>query len=396
MKALKDIKVLAAAALVLLGLAFEGLRQIKLAGDQEASQSLGKAGELFSIYKDSTLPVRKVQPQVQTPKNKIPQIPTVASANTKGIAFDLQKAIGEYQREHGLDPATLKKKKEDEKKNKKKAQYEYVWDAKTGQWIKRKKLTEAQKKMLADRRAKRSEQDSLAKKLSDKNKDAIKDGMFAAPTQYAPAAMGPAATTAVDSKESKFMSFEEWASILLQHPNRTEMQKFVEAFRSQKVTTDIYFQIMNAMMNDPRIEMQELGIDLASYNPSANSFKALAYFLKDQSFNGAANAAQKRLDQYASIQHLSLLEKIMKQGDDYLIVTATKRLELAIQKYLVTPEEPTSSHVTSLTRFVDVLKQLSQSSSDAKVIAQAQATLAQLQNSLGKYNVAANGVDSPR
>lgn len=392
MKHLKDFRVLAVLAIASVGLAFEGLRHFQFSS--LPVDEMGKAGEIYSIHQDSTIPAR--QEQVRQIKSRPQKME--AMANPRGIMFDLKKAVGEYQKEHGLDQKKDKKAALDKKK---KPQYEYVYDKRTGQWIKRKKLTPEQKRILAEKRKQLKKDQDLAKAKDEKDKSPEASVWTSTPDSYA-AGVAPKQNEAKE-KEEDFLSYEEWASRLLNYPDKAALSQFVEAYRSQKVTSDIYTRIMEAMMSDPRIEMKEQGLLLASYSPSANSFEALVVFLNDQSLPAPTRTmATKFLDAYSSIQNLSLLEKLMKQSSDAnLILVATKKLEGAINRYLSfssSEKEPSplgnrSNYVSSFTKFIQVLTGLTQSE-DAEVVAQARTTLQQLQDSLGRFQVAANQMDS--
>lgn len=193
-----------------------------------------------------------------------------------------------------------------------------------------------------------------------------------------------------DNKPKTFMSLEEWVGRLLSHPDLKETKKFIEAYRNNMVTADIFYKIVAMMVEDSRPDMKALGVLCAGLSPSVMSFQVLADIVRTiPSTEKARRDAEGFVNQYADLGNLYLLERILKApSSSFYTVLAAKKLELSVQRYL-SPEAnkpPTDPSVQSngqhsnagyFQRFVSILESLV-TNPDQEISSQANTTLAGL------------------
>lgn len=384
---MKDIKILGLVFTLVLGVGFEGLKNLNIRNQSE--DEIGKAGEVFSIYRESTQPLDKKnwrRPHSQP----APQV-----QNSRGVKFDLKAAISNYQQEHGLEehnfgakkrPDKLKASK-DKKKKKKASKYEYVFDRKTGKWIKRRKMTKEQRERLMAQK-----QEEFLKKMKEKSdpiKTAEQDSNSGLDSWSQETATTQNANQDQKEDQDEQKSYEQWAQLLLQYPNKVGLSELVEAYRSSKVSSDIFFRIAQELLQDPRFEMKKEGLLLVDFFPSVPSFRLGVMVLDtEESFGEIRAEAQKILYQdYASLSGLHVLSKVMKlKEDSHLLIMATNLLKSAMDSVL-TPTE-VATHSSHFQPFLNLLSELTHQE-EGQVVSLAARTLTELQNRIQGQSVAA-------
>lgn len=383
MRLLKDIRAIAIILSVALGLGFEGLRQLQ-SKTPMAKDEIGKAGELFSIYRESTLPIEKKN--IRRPKA---QMVRKAVARGEAVKFDLKAAITSYQKEHGLEehefgakqrPDKLKKELE---KKKKAIKYEYVYDIKRKRWVKRRKLSPEQKEAFLAHKERQEYLRKLAeykKKQAEKgqktnNTDVDSNNSYSANTAMA--------AQNTDQKETKKENKTErdWAQALLHHPDKQALQEFMNAYRSGEVSTSIFSSITRQMIEDPRLEMKTQAIELIDTFPSLASFKLAVHFLRTDLDPASAQRAQINQiisTDYTAVSRLHILDKILKTNEIAAeTIRALIALEEASRRHLAT----SLSNASHFTPFLSVLKELAQGE-ESLLVSQVNQTLNQLSSIL--------------
>lgn len=395
MNALKDIRIISLILVIAIGAGFESLQDFEIG--QKSEDEIGKAGEIFSIHRDSTLSLENKA--LRRPKNRIQKI---NAAN--GVKFDLKAAIANYQKEHGLEEHDFGAKKRPDKlknggknKKKKKSKYEYVFDRKTGKWIKRKKLTpEQRERLLAKRHAERLEAEmkkrieAEQKKLAEnKNKQDIESN----DPWNSPATGGQGqqdSPTNPNANENEESSLQAWLDRINENPSKATIYNLINDYRESKVSLGDVFLITKTLTEDPRPEMKELGLIVIDELPSAQSFQLAVNILTSADAYGEIRTrTQKIIEQdYVSISGLGILERVMEVNNDpSVLFVATQTLESAIKNLLKSTGE--NSYVSRFTPFVSLLTDLTQFGVP-EVDSLAQSTLALLQSSLGPPTVASN------
>jgi len=401
MRNLKDLRILSLILIVAIGLGFEGLRRLPQGSLSNVDEDLSQASKIFSIYRESTEPMKNKRIE----QKKSTQVRNVRAP--RGVKFDLTAAVTQYQKDHGLmetDSGAKKrpdKLKEDKKTTKKKvpSKYEYVFDYNKGRWVKRKKLTESQ---MEEYLAKKEE--ALLKKQLDeakKAKEASKQQASGSSSEtiLISTSNGPAAGQ-VKKEESKEASnqktYEEWAQLLLRYPSKTELQKFIQAYREEDVTSEDFYKIAAALFEDPRIEMKEQGLVLVDFFPSVSAFRILVTNLnlgKTSAIYDPARAVF--ISDYGSFQGLNTIRQVLTiQEDQPMVLAAISMLKLAIDQAKSAkdqspdPSTLSTKYSSTFAPFATLLSEIAQLGGE--VSQSAQGALTHLSNTFDIRTLAAN------
>lgn len=276
------------------------------------------------------------------------------------------------------------------KKDKDGEEYEIIVDPKTGKRYKRKKKkgakAEAEKKEDVAKQDKKPEPKKDDIKLEDLMAQTISTGQLPPPPNKA---------------DTPFADLEEWKRRLLTQPDAEETRTFIDHYKNNIVSADIFYKITQMMIEDSRPEMKELGILCAGSTPSSMSFTMLANIHNtERSGSRPRTYADGFLNQYANAGNLSILKQIMQGGSNaQTTILATQKVDTAAQTLLnpklnknKTTTASTSSTDPSSTQtagaahsnavyfkaFLPLLQTLSKDK-DSSVVAQAKSTLADIQ-----------------
>lgn len=209
-------------------------------------------------------------------------------------------------------------------------------------------------------------------------------------------------TPPVGPKPKPYASLDEWATKLLSRPDLNETKKFIEAYRMSTVSADIFYKIVNMMIEDSRAQMKDLGVLCAGMTPSVMSFQILAEIVRTTpTSDSLRQSADGFVNNYSDLNNLYVLERVLAApSTSYSTILAAQKLEASAQRYLSPelnkpPADPsqaaTAQHSNSsyFQRFVSLLEGL-QRSPDQEVSAQATTTLTDLRNRLNP-----NGTPAP-
>jgi hypothetical protein len=276
------------------------------------------------------------------------------------------------------------------KKSKDGDEWEIVVDPKTGKRYKRKKKkgAKAEKKKEEDvakqEEPKKPEPKKDDMKIEDLMAETIQTGQLPPPPNRA---------------DTPFADLEEWKRRLLTQPDASETRTFIDHYKNNLVSADIFYKITQMMIEDSRPEMKELGILCAGSTPSSMSFTLLAEVHNtERSGSSTRTYADGFLGQYANAGNLNILQQVMQSpADGSVAILATQKVDVAAQSLLApsknknkTPASGTNS--TSTTQgstqthsnaayfkpFLTILQTMSRGK-DASVVAQAKSTLSNLQ-----------------
>jgi hypothetical protein len=211
-------------------------------------------------------------------------------------------------------------------------------------------------------------------------------------------------TPPTGAKPKPYATLEEWVAKLLGHPDLNETKKFIEAYRTSLVSADIFYKIVNMMIEDSRQQMKELGVMAAGLTPSVMSFQILAEVSRTTpTSDSLRQAADGFIANYSDLGNLYILERILRAPSvSYTTVLAARRLEVSAQRYLSPelnqpPADPSQastgvhSNASHFQRFVLILETLVRSP-DQEVSTQANSTLTDLR---ARLNSAPGGGPNP-
>lgn len=98
------------------------------------------------------------------------------------------------------------------------------------------------------------------------------------------------------------VSFEDWAKLILGTPNIQNVTKLISFFQSNMVTSEVFYGLLNAMMEESNPEQHNLAVFAASQVQNANSFKFLVDVLKSETQGTSiGNKINQHLNAYQSL-----------------------------------------------------------------------------------------------
>jgi hypothetical protein len=327
--------------------------------------------------------------------NKLPTakpLPRVAALG----GVDLKAQMDTFNKDNA--PATLEfaHGKPGEKIAQKKEEFEIYIDPVTGKMMKRKKKKKKKKKNADDQK-----QEDIAKDEAVKDEPVPEEEKRIEQVVAEVAAAGGFQTDAVKKDQPVAGSLEDWMRLLLSTPDATETKHFVALYQGGKVTSAIFYQVVQAMLLDSRTDMKQLGVMAAGVTPSVRSFELLAEMQRVESPSSALRSSVDRfLEPYGTnLNYLNVVEKILAADNGYASILALHKLNAAAARYLVpsasasgdvgSSEQGDGSVVTAslnaqyFTRFLSVLENLALSSNDRSMAEEAKTTLADLRTLLG-------------
>lgn len=184
---------------------------------------------------------------------------------------------------------------------------------------------------------------------------------------------------------------EEWKARLLNQPNFKETVRLIEAAQSGQISSVLFHQLVDLMLNDPRDAIRELGVLAAGRTPSYESFHQLVKVLKRETFGSRLRArAETELNSYERPTFLPILDQVLRQSSDvFAVIWATRQLEDSARTYLTAKYnrppaagQPPKKHpyVATYERFLTVLRELASTPGHREQSTQAQQTLTSLQD----------------
>lgn len=227
--------------------------------------------------------------------------------------------------------------------------------------------------------------------------------------------------------DNAFDTLENWQKRLLNFPDLVETNRFIDHYQKSLVTADVFYKIVQQMLEDSRSDMKNLGVLCSGLTPSVISFQLLAGITKSERSDSPVRLkAEGFLSNYTDLSRLGIVERVLKSpSSTYATVVATQKLSTAANKLLKpvssNSTDPSTSgsttaptttantsassvakqqatlqkNVTYFQRFVAILQELSHSG-DANVVDQSKRTLAELQTLLANAGGSTQALDQPQ
>ncbi|MCC7405860.1 MAG: hypothetical protein IT288_15780 [Bdellovibrionales bacterium] len=146
------------------------------------------------------------------------------------------------------------------------------------------------------------------------NKDGS-DSIFDNRSSPTPTFPGVAGRNGQDKNEPP--SAEEWLRRVLARPSLEETTELIRQFQSNLITAEVFYHVVEQMLQDPQERMRELGIVAANSTPSYRSFTMIAQFLTDEPYGSPVRSkASQALDRYTNLAFLNVLEAVMRSQED--------------------------------------------------------------------------------
>jgi len=120
-------------------------------------------------------------------------------------------------------------------------------------------------------------------------------------------------------KPSEENQITDWKSKILSNPTREVMSEFVYEFETEKITREVFYQVMEELVKEHNSEIQELTLFGLS---GVQSYDSLSFLLKhrDDYFGNAASMYKRTLATYERTDKLKLLIKALNSGDAEVVL----------------------------------------------------------------------------
>ncbi len=110
-------------------------------------------------------------------------------------------------------------------------------------------------------------------------------------------------------------STDEWLKILLVEPNYKLLMQFVDYYQSRLIPATTFYEVLTAMTEDSREEMNALAVTAAGSTPSYNSFLFLTSIIAEGQSNKVKGSAKEQLSVYKNLQYLNVLRSIVVDSE---------------------------------------------------------------------------------
>lgn len=191
---------------------------------------------------------------------------------------------------------------------------------KTAAELKRKKA-EAERKARLDAMKKKKDQagDPGKNPKSEEDKDlSPPDTQVNGPYSEVPPASPISAND--PNEDNDIPDAQEWMRRVLNQPSLEETNAMIKYRQSNLITPEVFYYIVQQMVEDSRERMRELGIQAANATPSYRSLIILAQFLQNEPHGSALRAkATSALERYTEYSYLAVIESVYRSNEKPLI-----------------------------------------------------------------------------
>ena len=118
-------------------------------------------------------------------------------------------------------------------------------------------------------------------------------------------------------------TFEEWRDFILNDPTLDKMRKMIDAYASHKISAEIFYGVLEVLIEDSRDSVRDLAVVGYGTTPSAESFDGLAR-ARDHESGKVQEHIDQYLETYTSLTHLSILSQALNSDEVSTIVFAAQ------------------------------------------------------------------------
>lgn len=119
-----------------------------------------------------------------------------------------------------------------------------------------------------------------------------------------------------EKEKAEVPGLEEWVRRVLNQPSLEETTNLINYRNSNLISPEVFYSVVNLMLEDSRLRMRELGIHAVNATPGYRSFVILAQFLQDEPHgSGARSSANQAFDRYAQFPYLSVIESVVRSQE---------------------------------------------------------------------------------
>ena len=151
--------------------------------------------------------------------------------------------------------------------------------------------------------------------------------------------------TQANQAEEVPTSTDEWIKILLDYPNYKKLQEFIAHYLNQRISALVFYEVITAMMEDSREEVNIYAIRAAGSTPSYQSFYFLTTAIAEPSLSSMVTSlARTQLETYRNLQYLNTLKSVViTQGYPMAQTLAVRMIAKSAQTNLKKKTNTTTS-----------------------------------------------------
>ena len=243
---------------------------------------------------------------------------------------------------------------------------------KPGKGKKSKKKLANKKKSLKKRKNKKSKK-KVAKKDEDQEEPTNEEQDFGNGLAGGSDSSEPAPVVAPGNpaqEKSDIPDADEWVRRVLTRPSLEETTSLIKYYQSNLITAEVFYYVVEQMVEDSNQRMRELGIKAASSTPSYRSFTILGNLVQTEPFGSSVRSqGNQALDRYTQLAYLSVLEAVTRSQESagvrekaltLLVESARKNLAAAEANPPPNPTGQSTGLNPLQQRYTDILTTLEQ------------------------------------
>lgn len=196
----------------------------------------------------------------------------------------------------------------------------------------------------------------------------------------------PPKKVADKEKEENLNTFEYWEEPIFTKQDVAAVMKLIDSYQIQKVSAGVFYEVVNEMTQDERVNIREFGLMSLQATPSAKSFSYLAVMKNTDSDTEIRIAAETEVANYAQTNRIGYVISSLKPqasaNSTRITLEAIKVVSVATKNYSELSESgnggqtptPNVGIETKLTQAYNALGVIAQSN-DATVKSEAEKTM---------------------
>ncbi len=211
----------------------------------------------------------------------------------------------------------------------------------------KKKPKKAKKKVTKKKKAKnktpKGSVKTAKKSETDKNEDNFdQDTDLNIPEDSAPAVGGIFPTD--NNNDDIPQTAEEWIQKLLVFPSYKKVVQFINTYQSRLISANVFYEVLTAMAEDSREEVNVFAVRSAGSTPSPQSFIFITTVIDEPTLSSKVrNLAKGQLLTYKSLQYLVTLRTVILDSEYPYAKTLAANMVAQSAKLNLTNEQDVSS-----------------------------------------------------
>ncbi|MCB0413632.1 MAG: hypothetical protein KDD50_04825 [Bdellovibrionales bacterium] len=129
-------------------------------------------------------------------------------------------------------------------------------------------------------------------------------------------------------------NYSDWADKLLRYPNKKALRELIQFKNANKISEELYYELITAMLEDSRDEMKFVGLLGLASEQNVKNFSLLSDFVKGVGVTSEIGVKAKSiLSAYNEKSYLSILgSTIVGSSNEFAVFTAAQYIESIVKK----------------------------------------------------------------